>query len=188
MLLPARLVFLLSAIALLSATSARDARAEASTGWNATVQLGTTAIAGNNVLPAPLALGGGFLLERGYFGVEAAVHLDAATLCDMQSASDGYCGLLWIWDVAPRFTWLPDARFSPYLAARLQLTDMRHHDLVPALGPRLGVRYRGVRAGLYFEVGPSFVSHEEGRKLGGFTAGKRSWFPQASAGISLPLW
>jgi hypothetical protein len=94
--------------------------------------------------------------------------------------------LLWIWDVAARFTPLPDARFSPYASARFQLTESRPHGVVPAMGPRLGVRYRGQTMGFFLEAGPSFVSAEDGA-FGQFVSGRR-WFPQATAGMTFAVW
>jgi len=160
--------------------------AHADDAWTVTAQVGTTAVSANNVLPIPLALGGGALVERGHFGLEAALHLDAATLCDHGSASDSSCGLLWIGDLAPRFTLTPASRFSPYASVRLQLTSSEPHGLVPAAGPRLGLRYRGERFGAYLEAGPSFVAAADGR-FGEFVS-ERRWFPQASAGMSFAVW
>src|SRR5512147_1439701 len=95
-----------SAAVILTAAAASGAHAETakpgSGPWLGTLGIGTTAVSANNVLPVPWALGASLLVERGPFGVEGAVHFDAATLCDHASASDGYCGLLWIFDIAPR--------------------------------------------------------------------------------------
>jgi hypothetical protein len=153
--------------------------------WRATALLGTTAVAANNVLPVPMAIGGGALVERGWIGVEGAVHVDAATLCDLASAGDTACGLLWIFDVAPRATLAPDASWSPYLSARFQITRSDPHGIVPAVGPRGGLRYRGTRLGFFLEGGPSFVSSREG-EVGGFASG-RGWFPQVSTGMTFAL-
>jgi hypothetical protein len=154
--------------------------------WRGTLAVGTTAVAANNVLPAPIALGAGLLVERDMFGVEGAIHVDGATICDNASGGDGSCGLLWIWDIAPRVTVAPTWSWSPYVAARFQLTSSRPHGLVPAAGPRVGVRYRGANLGCYFEAGPSFVSEKDGM-FGEFVSGKR-WFPQISTGIAFNLW
>lgn len=173
-------------LALAATLLALPAPAHADEPWKALAQVGTTAVSSNNVLLVPVALGVGGLVERGSLGLEAAIHIDAATLCDQPSGGDGSCGLLWIWDLAPRFTPLPSWALSPYASVRLQLTESRHHGLVPAAGPRLGVRYRGQRYGGYLEAGPSFVSAEDSR-FGAFVSGRR-WFPQASAGVSVALW
>jgi hypothetical protein len=154
--------------------------------WRGTLEVGTTAVEANNVLPVPFAIGAGLLVERGIFGVEGAIHVDAETICDNASGGDGYCGPLWIWDVAPRLTVAPAWPWSPYGAARFQLTSSRPHGLVPAAGPRVGVRYRGAHLGFYFEAGPSFVSERDGM-FGEFVSEKR-WFPQASTGMSFSLW
>lgn len=153
--------------------------------WRATAQLGTTAVAANNVLPVPMAIGGGALVERGWLGIEGAIHVDAATLCDHGTPGDSYCGLLWIFDVAPRATLGPLWSWSPYLSGRFQITASEPHGLVPAIGPRAGVRYRGTAFGFYLEGGPSFVSSKEG-ELGGF-ASRRGWFPQVSTGVSFAV-
>src|SRR5436305_7531431 len=88
------------------ATTGAHAQTEQPEGrpWSGTVGIGTTAVSANNVLPVPAALGASLLVERGPFGVEGAVHADAATLCDRPSDGEGYCGLLWIFDIAPRAT------------------------------------------------------------------------------------
>ena len=148
--------------------------------WRVVALLGTTAVETNNVLLAPIAIGGGMLVERWWLGIEGAVHVDAATVCDMS------CGPLWIFDMAPRATLAPGASWSPYLAARFQITSSERHGVVPALGPRAGLRYRGTRLGFYLEGGPSFVSSRDG-ELGGFTASRRSWFPQVSTGVTFTL-
>ena len=150
--------------------------------WRLSLQVGTTAVGANNVLPVPLAIGAGVLAERGMLGLEAAAHADIATICDNPSGGDGSCGVLFIWDVAPRLTPWPDLAWSPYASARFQLTHSRNHGFVPAAGPRLGVRYRGARLGGYFEAGPSFVSAEDGA-FGQFVSDSR-WFPQVSLGMT----
>jgi hypothetical protein len=154
--------------------------------WTGTLEAGTTAVAANNVLPLPLAIGVGLLLERRRLGVAGAVHIDAATICDKDNGGDGSCGLLWIWDVTPRFTLAPLSPFSPYASIRVQLTDSSRHGLVPAAGPRLGLRYRGKAMGVYLEGGPSFVRAEDGA-FGRFISNRR-WFPQLSAGATFHLW
>jgi hypothetical protein len=153
--------------------------------WHATALLGTTAVAANNVLPVPMAIGGGALIERGWIGIEGAVYVDAATLCDHGTAGDSGCGLLWIFDVAPHATLAPGASWSPYLCARFQITRSDPHGVVPALGPRAGLRYRGSSLGFFLEGGPSFVSSREG-ETGGFASG-RDWFPQLSTGMTFAL-
>ena len=145
--------------------------------------MGTTAVGANNVLPVPIAIGAGLLVERGRFGVEGAIHVDGATICDYP---DGVCGVLWIWDLAPRFTVAPAWPWSPYAALRFQLTSSRPHGLVPAAGPRAGIRYRGQHLGCYIEAGPSFVSEADG-VFGGFVSESR-WFAQVSTGIAFDLW
>jgi hypothetical protein len=174
------------ALALLGAAASPAAAADSGAvehAWSGTLAVGTTAVGANNVLPAPIAIGAGLLVERGGFGIEGAIHVDWATICDYP---DGACGQLWIWDIAPRLTVVPAWPWSPYAAARFQLTSSRSHGLVPAAGPRVGVRYRGAHLGFYFEAGPSFVSEEDGR-FGQFVSGKR-WFPQVSTGIAFNLW
>jgi hypothetical protein len=151
--------------------------------WQGTLAVGTTAVGANNVLPVPIAIGAGLLVERGMFGVEGAIHVDAATICDYP---DGACGVLWLWDIAPRVTVTPDRRLSPYAAIRFQLTSSRSHGLVPAAGPRLGIRFRGQQLGFYLEAGPSFVSEADGM-FGGFVSDRR-WFPQVSTGMAFKLW
>jgi hypothetical protein len=153
--------------------------------WRVDGLLGTTAVYANNVLPFPLAIGAGALVERGWFGIEGAVHVDAATLCDHGTAGDSACGVLWIFDVAPRATLAPRSSWSPYLGARFQLTSSEPHGVVPALGPRAGLRYRGTSLGFYLEGGPSFVSSSES-EIGGF-ASRRGWFPQVSTGVMFAL-
>ena len=179
-----------SAAFVLAVAVASGARAESETPggqpWLGTLGIGTTAISANNVLPVPAALGASLLVERGPFGVEGAIHFDAATLCDHESASDGYCGLLWIFDVAPRATLGPAWAWSPYASVRFQVTRSDSHGWVPAIGPRAGVRYRGRRLGFYAEAGPSFVSSDDGR-FGQFVSEGR-WFPQVSAGMTVRVW
>jgi hypothetical protein len=175
---------------MLIAVFANGARAETDGAvgrpWQGTLGVGTTAVSANNVLPIPLALGASLLVERGPFGLEGAVHFDAGTICDHASASDGYCGLLWIFDIAPRATLGPGWAWSPYVSVRFQLTSSDSHGWVPALGPRAGVRYRGRTLGLYAEAGPSFVSSDDGR-FGAFVSEGR-WFPQVSAGMTINVW
>jgi len=154
--------------------------------WRVDVLLGTTAVAANNVLPLPLAIGGGVLVERGWFGIEGAVHADVATLCDHGTPGDSNCGVLWIFDVAPRATVAPRSSWSPYLGARFQLTSSEPHGVVPAVGPRVGLRYRGTSVGFYLEGGPSFVSSSE-KEIGGFTSNGRAWFPQVSTGVTFAV-
>ncbi len=151
--------------------------------WQGTLAVGTTVVEVNNVLPVPIAIGAGLLVEHGMFGVEGAMHVDGATICDYP---DGACGVLWIWDIAPRVTLAPSRPWSPYAAARFQLTSSRPHGLVPAAGPRLGLRYRGQQLGFYFEAGPSFVSETDGMR-GAFVSGSR-WFFQVSTGMAFNLW
>jgi hypothetical protein len=174
------------AVMLLSAPAARGAAPDPATverSWRVTLAVGTTAVGANNVLPVPIAIGAGLLVERGMFGVEGAIHVDAATVCDYP---DGACGVLWIWDIAPRVTMAPARPWSPYAAVRFQLTSSRPHGLVPAAGPRVGIRYRGQDLGFYFEAGPSFVSETDGM-FGAFVSEGR-WFPQISTGIAFNLW
>ena len=154
--------------------------------WRGTLGIGTTAVATNNVLPLPLSLGASLLVEHRWLGLEAAVHFDAATICDHGSGDESACGLLWIYDLAPRFTLAPRSSFSPYASIRLQLTLSEPHGLVPAFGPRLGVRYRGRSLGFYAEAGPSFVPAEDGWP-GRFLSNRR-WYPQVSAGMTLSMW
>jgi hypothetical protein len=165
----------------LDQSPARADAAPVGEGWRTTLELGTTAIVANNVMPVPAALGLGVLFEYGSVGIEGAMHVDAATLCDSPSG-EGSCGVVSIWDVAPRFTLAPRSRFSPYLNARFQLIDSDKHGVVPAAGPRLGVRYRGQQVGFYLEAGLSFVGAGQA-EIGGFTS-KRDWFPQVSAGVT----
>jgi hypothetical protein len=163
------------------------ARAEATPadeGWRITLALGTTAVQAHSVAPFPAAVGLGVILERGMFGIEGAVHLDAATSCEHGGGPEGFCGLVWIWDVAPRFTLAPHSSFSPYLNARFQLIDSDKNGVVPAAGPRLGVRYRGQRMGFYLEAGLSFVGAADSQ-FAGFA--ERGWFPQASAGVTYTI-
>ena len=175
-------VVALAAMAAPAAAAAQVQSPRDTHAWRVSLQVGTTAVATNNVLLAPLSIGGGVLAERGMLGLEAAAHADVATICDNPSGGDGGCGVLFIWDVAPRLTPLPDLAWSPYAAARFQLTHSRNHGFVPAAGPRLGVRYRGARLGGYFEGGPSFVSAEDGA-FGQFVSDSR-WFPQISLGMT----
>jgi len=93
--------------------------------------------------------------------------------------------VLWIFDVAPRATLAPRSSWSPYLGARFQLTSSEPHGVVPALGPRAGLRYRGTSLGFYLEGGPSFVSSSES-EIGGFDS-RRGWFPQVSTGVMFAL-
>ena len=144
-------------------------------------EVGGTAVSANNVLPIP-GLGMGLLFERGMFGISAAMQVDFITMCDHGTASDSECGLLWIWDVAPRFTLLPAERWSPYLAGRLQLLKDEVHGLIPAAGPRIGFRYRGNRIGFFAEGGPSFIRTQDSA----FTVAGRRWFPQVSTGLTVP--
>jgi hypothetical protein len=144
-------------------------------------ELGGTAVSTNNVLPIP-GLGVGILFERGMFGISAAMQVDFITICDHGTASDSECGVLWIWDVAPRFTLLPAEHWSPYLAGRIQLARDELHGLVPAAGPRIGFRYRGNKIGLFAEGGPSFIRAQDSE----FTGFGRRWFPQVSTGVTLP--
>lgn len=183
----ARLLFRITAGALLLAGllfPERNAAASDPDVWTRTTQVGTTAVAAHNVLPLPLSVGVGVVVEKGWLGIEGAMHLDAATHCDEGSASASFCAPLIIWDAGPRFTAMPDEAWSPYASARIQLTLSRPHRLVPAAGPRLGLRYRGKWLGGYLEAGPSFVSAEDGDP-GEFVDSGR-WFPQASAGLSFP--
>lgn len=87
--------------------------------------------------------------------------------------------------MAPRATLAPRASWSPYLSVRFQITSSEPHGVVPALGPRAGVRYRGTRLGFYLEGGPSFVPSSESG-IGGFVSG-RGWFPQVSTGVTFAL-
>ena len=175
-------------VLLAAVASGAGAETEAPGGrlWLGTLDIGTTAISANNVLPVPAALGAGLLVERGPFGLEGAVHFDAATLCDHASAGDSYCGLLWIFDIAPRATLGPAWAWSPYASLRFQLTSSDSHGWVPAIGPRAGLRYRGRILGCYGEAGPSFVSGDDGR-FGQFVSDRR-WFPQVSAGMTIRIW
>lgn len=174
------------AVVVLSAGAASVSAADPAAGdrsWRGTLAVGTTVVAANNVLPGPIAIGAGLLVERGMFGIEGATHVDGAIICDYP---DRACGVLWIWDVAPRVTVAPASPWSPYASVRFQLTSSRQHGLVPAAGPRVGVRYRGQRLGFYIEAGPSFVSEADGR-FGAFVSESR-WFPQASTGMAFNLW
>jgi hypothetical protein len=163
------------------AATALGTTQESNTGpWHVSLQLGTTALATNHVIPVPLAIGAGVLIERGMFGMEAAVHLDGAIVCD------NMCGSLLLWDAAPRWTPLADDAFSPYIAVRFQLADTMNNGYVPALGPRLGARYRGEIFGFYAEGGASVVSAKDGA-FGQFLSNRR-WFPQVSAGLSITVW
>jgi hypothetical protein len=75
-----------------SGALAQPTEAVAMPRWRGTLGIGTTAVAANNVLPLPAALGASLLVEHDRLGVEAAVHFDAATLCDHGTASDSNCG------------------------------------------------------------------------------------------------
>lgn len=167
--------------------AARAETAEtAGNSWRGTLGIGTTAIEANNVLPLPFGLGVSLLAERDFFGIEGAVHADLATLCDYRSASDSYCGVLWVFDVAPRATLGPRWAWRPYGSLRFQLTHSETHGWVPAVGPRAGLRYRGRRFGFYAEAGPSFVSSDDGR-FGQFVSEGR-WFPHVSIGMTASIW
>jgi hypothetical protein len=181
----ARALVVLAALGWRGQARAADPGPAPADGWRATALVGTTAVSANNVLPIPAAIGGGALVERGRFGIEGAVHVDAATLCDHGTAGDSSCGLLWIFDVAPRATWAPRASWSPYLSVRFQLTRSDPHGVVPALGPRAGLRYRGTSLGFFAEAGPSFVPAQES-EIGGLASG-RGWFPQVSTGMTFAL-
>jgi hypothetical protein len=161
------------------------ARADPGASWHLNAQIGTTAIAANRVLPVPLALGVGGVLERGWFGVEGGVHFDVATDCDRPPGGDGYCGLLRLWEMGVRLTPLPGQKWSPYAAVRFTIADSAFDGTVPAVGPRLGLRYRGARLGFYLEAGESLVSAQDGR-FGAFISDRR-WFPQISAGLSIAI-
>jgi hypothetical protein len=151
--------------------------------WRATLELGTTAVATNNIIPAPIAIGAGVLIERDKFGLGAAVHVDGASICDQGEQG---CGAIVIADAVARFTPFAGAALSPYVAARLQLVHDDRDGLVPAAGPRLGLRYRASVFGFYVEAGPSFVSAEDSG-IGRLVIHHR-WFPQASAGLTVALW
>jgi hypothetical protein len=141
----------------------------ASSDWRFTLFLGTTAVASGNprLFPFP-GVGAGALVEWRHFGLEGAIHGVPFTYCQYGEVNQA-CGSFWLWDLAPRFTVFPRSHWSPYLSVRLQLTEGDRitfgvwyhgsHDrmTVPAIGPRLGVRYRGGLVGWYLEGGPSFM-------------------------------
>jgi hypothetical protein len=175
----------LAAAHLVALAAAPTARADPDDSWHVTAQVGTTAMAANRVMPLPAAIGVGAVVERGWFGVEGSVHLDVATDCDQQPGGDGYCGLLRLWELGVRFTPLASHPWSPYAALRFTIADSSFDGTVPAVGPRLGLRYRGARLGFYLEGGESLVPAANGR-FGAFLS-ERRWFPQISAGLSIAI-
>ena len=167
--------------------------------WRFTVGAGLTFLMGGrpNLLPYP-APGVVALAEHGRLGVEASFHYLGVTRCVNGTEADARCGSFPVLAIAPRLTLSPGRRLSPYLAASLQLTFGQRHTfgldyawvtdrvVVPAAGPRVGVRYRGRHLGFYVEGGVSFMparSYESCDPTDSRTCSSW-WFLQATTGLT----
>ncbi len=140
---------------------APSAAAAEDEGFRTRLQLSLGAVAGNNVLPAPLAPGVSVLVERRHFGFEAGMQVDPVIVCDKDSREDS-CGVLVSMDVGGRAS-LPLGRsFVVYLSTRLQwlrMTKADDNELGVAFRP--GVAYQrqgpGQRFGAFVEAGPTVL-------------------------------
>ena len=121
-------------------------------------QISLGAAMGNNVVPAPAALGFSVLVERRYFGVEAGLQLNPATLCEHGTSSDSSCGLLVTADVGPRVSIPITEHLVPYFSPRLQWLRMTEgHTTEFGVAVRLGLAYQGQRYGIFVEGGPTVL-------------------------------
>lgn len=121
------------------------------------LQLSLGAVAGNNVLPGPLAPGISVLVERRYFGVEGGAQIDPITLCE-RGGREGGCGVLVTVDAGGRVSLPLGERFVIYLSSRLQLLRMTEGDsneLGVAIHP--GFAYQRERFGVFVEGGPTVL-------------------------------
>jgi hypothetical protein len=121
-------------------------------------QVGSGATMGNNVLPAPFALGLSGVVEWRHFGFEAGVQANGSTLCEDSSGMDGGCGLLLTAEIGPRLSLPITDRWIPYFSTKAQLLRMTRADnneLGVAL--RLGLVYQGNRFGAFLEAGETVL-------------------------------
>jgi hypothetical protein len=153
-----RNTLLAAALALLALTP-RIASAEDGDPYRIRVQLGLGAAAGNNVLPLPIGQAASALVERRYYGFEAGLQANPATLCESsQSGSDGGCGWLLVAEAGPRLSLPIGDHFVPYLSARLQwlrMTRASTNEIGTAL--RVGFACQWNRLGLFLEGGPTVL-------------------------------
>ena len=144
-------------------------------------QIATMAMMASQVLPLPLALGLGVVVERGPVGFEAGFHVDAATICDSNEGGnthDGFCGLLLTAEAGPRLRWPAARGWSPYLSARGQWLRMTRGDAGSlAIAPRVGASFQGDRFGGFAEAGTSIVVGD----------GKDDWRLIGTGGRTLPV-
>ena len=121
------------------------------------LQLSLGAVAGNNVLPGPLAPGISVLVERKYFGIEGGAQIDPITLCD-KDGREGACGVLVTVDAGGRVSLPLGERFVAYLSTRLQLLRMTEgHSNEVGVAFRPGFAYQRERFGVFVEGGPTLL-------------------------------
>jgi hypothetical protein len=121
------------------------------------LQVSVGAVAGNNVLPAPLAPGISVLAERKHLGVEGGAQIDPITLCD-KDGREGACGVLVTVDAGGRISLPLGERFVAYLSTRLQLLRMTEgHSNELGVAFRPGLAYQRERFGVFVEGGPTVL-------------------------------
>lgn len=164
-------------------------------GWTMTAAFGAMGAVGSprfkitpDYPPVGFGVGASLLMERGWYGAEVSAKVTEGGCSGGEGPSP--CGALWIFDIGPRATLFPWSAWSPYATLHLQLLYGSHStfsytsdesgEVVPASGLRLGVRYRGDRAGFYLEAGPSWGFTQDCSGLGCQTL----WLVQFSTGVS----
>jgi hypothetical protein len=181
---------------------AQAATLEARPVQSLSLTVGTTAAVGSFPTVEPLpGLAAGLLFEHRWFGAEAGAAVVPLARCsDFFEGVDQDCGAVWTFHAAVRGTLMPGSRWSPYLSARVDLVDARkaafgllnyvsrtERILVPAAGPRLGVRYRAEQGGFFIEAGPSFMSSDRYTQCSICLPPENPpawWIVQASTGFS----
>jgi len=144
-------------LALAVGLGSSDSRADDDT-FHFRRQISLGAASGNNVLPAPIAVGISGLVEHRYFGFEAGFQLNPATLCEDRSGREGDCGFLLTADVGPRVSAPITDHFAAYFSTRLQwlrMTRASTNEWGTAL--RLGFAYQRQRFGVFLEGGPTVL-------------------------------
>jgi len=177
------------------AAEAGDAPAAPAPAWRLTLAIGTTVPVGKEPhLPPVPGFGARVLVERSWLGAVASADLMLAE-CVNGVEPDESCGSFSLWSVGPQATLLPRGSWSPYASLLFQIGHAERHAFglpyhnvseevwVPAVGPRLGVRYRGRMMGFYLETGASFMRATSDRSCD--FGCPRWWFWQTSTGLSV---
>jgi hypothetical protein len=148
---------LIAASLLLMVVSAATESGAAEDAPRTRLQLSLGAVAGNNVLPAPLAPGVSVVVERRYWGLEGGLQIDPITLCE-RGGPDGACGLLLTMEAGGRASLPVSDHTVLYFSTRLQwlrMTEASSEEFGVALRP--GIVFQGEQVGFFVEAGPTVL-------------------------------